>query len=45
VLATFAAPSPSVFIAWEALTMLPACVGAFAAGRLHLKFTAVDESE
>ena len=44
-LATFLAPSASAFLTWEALTMFPACLGAYAAGRAHLKFTAVDESE
>jgi hypothetical protein len=43
-LATFLAPSALAFLMWEALTLLPACVGAFTAGRLHLKFTAIDES-
>jgi hypothetical protein len=32
------------FLAWVALTLVPACLGAYVVGRAHLKFTAVDES-
>ena len=32
------------FLAWEALTLAPACLGAYAAGRLHLQYVAVDEA-
>ncbi len=31
------------FLLWEAATLLPACAGAYAAGRLHLKFAEVEE--
>jgi hypothetical protein len=44
VLAALTAPDARAFLAWEALTLLPAGLGAYAAGRLHLKFTAVEES-
>ena len=42
--ACFAARDGLAFLTWEALTLLPACAVAYAAGRAHLKFTAVDES-
>ena len=38
------APGLWFFTVWAALTLLPACAGAHAAGKAHLKFTAVDET-
>ena len=42
--ACFVARDGLAFLTWEALTLLPACAGAYAAGKAHLKFTAVDDT-
>jgi hypothetical protein len=43
-LVSYVAYGLSDFLAWTALTLAPACLGAYAAGRLHLQYVAVDES-
>jgi hypothetical protein len=43
-LVSFLAPGAKLFLLWSAATMLPACAGAYAAGRLHLRYTKVDDS-
>ena len=40
---SFQGPGVWFFLGWVVLTMIPACLGAYAAGTAHLKFTAVDE--
>ena len=42
--AALLAPSASAFLIWVAVTLAPACIGAYAAGKAHLQFTAVDET-
>ena len=41
-LLSFLVPSLSNFLQWTGLTLLPACAGAYAGSRLHLKFTSVN---
>ena len=43
-LVSFIAGGAWGFLAWVAVTLLPACLGAYVAGRFHLKYVAVDES-
>lgn len=43
-LASLLSESVWYFLLWEAATLLPACAGAYAAARLHLKYAEVDES-
>ncbi|MET0624165.1 MAG: hypothetical protein ABW250_14370 [Pyrinomonadaceae bacterium] len=43
-LASVLSESVWYFLLWEAVTLLPACACAYAAGRVHLKFAAVEES-
>jgi hypothetical protein len=39
---SFAEPGVVFFLWWVAVTLLPACAGSYAAGRLHLKYTEVE---
>jgi hypothetical protein len=41
-LLSFLEPGAVFFLSWVAVTLLPTCAGAAAAGRLHLKYTEVE---
>jgi hypothetical protein len=44
VVVSFFAPGAWFMAGWLAMTMLPACAGAYAAARLHLGYVKVDDS-
>ena len=44
VLISFLAPGAWPLAGWLAMTMLPACAGAYAAARLHLAYVKIDDS-
>ena len=44
VIASFFAPSAWFMAGWLAMTVLPACAGAYATAQLHLKYVEVDDT-
>ena len=43
VLVSFVAPDPWFLAGWLAMTVLPACAGAYATAQLHLRYVRIDE--
>ena len=44
VLVSFYAPGAWFLVGWLAMTVLPACAGAYATAQLHLRYVRIDDS-